>query len=216
MRVGLISGMNHLNQFDKADGDYLFSKVGSIAGWATWKRSWDRVSFDLGTIANDPHAMRLLKNYQKYAPDRNYFYKMVQTKYAQLERGEKLSSWSTQFGSTRILNDQVYLVPRVNLMTNIGLTAESANSVGSIKMVPRGLRPLYQLKNYEMDFPLKHPKYVMNDIEYCRAVDKIMRPNKFISFCRTVESVFLRLIHGDTKSVIKGLRNRIKRMTGKR
>lgn len=208
-RVGMITGMNHLNTFDDADGDYLFSAVGSIAGWATWRRSWSDVSFDLRGIVEDDHAMRLLELYEKYAPNRNQVYKNAKMKGELLKKGQKLSSWSTQFGLSQILNSRLIIAPRVNLMTNIGLTAESANSVSNIKLVPHGLRPLYQLKLYELEFPLKHPKYVMNDIAYCKAVDRLMRPNRFIAAMRKVESVFLRIIYGDFSSLTKGLKRRL-------
>lgn len=212
LRIGMISGMNHLNEFDTAEDDYLFSCVGSIAGWATWRRSWEDVEFDLEGIVTDSHAMRLLYNYQKCAPHRNRVYSNATEKYRQLKYGEKLTSWSTQFGLRQILNSRLIVVPRVNLMTNIGLTPESANSVSKLKYIPRGLRPLYQLKLYEIEFPLKHPRYVMNDIEYCRAVDKIMSPNRLISVYRKVESVTLRLLGGEFKSVKKGIERRVRKL----
>lgn len=208
-RVGLITGMNHLNTYDSVESDYFFSEVGSIAGWATWKRSWESTSFDLNEVANDTEAMRLLKMYQTYAHTRNSTYDNVVAKKQILDNGGKLTSWSTQFGIMQVLNSKLIIAPKVNLMSNIGLTAESANSVSNIKFVPRGLRPLYQLKLFEMDFPLKHPKYVFNDIEYCHKVDRLMRPNKFISKYRKVESVFLRLIHGDAKNLIKKLNKKL-------
>ena len=208
-RIGLISGMNHLNRFDEVSSDYFFANVGSIAGWATWKRSWEDVRFDLKEIAENTDAMRLLHNYEKYAPHRNSVHSGVKTKYEQLQRGEKLSSWSMQFGVNQILNSQLVVVPRVNLMTNIGLSENSANSVSHIKFVPRGLRPLYQLKLYELEFPLKHPQYVISDLAYNKAVDKLMGRNKLTHVMRTIESVFLRIIGGDIKSVCKGLKRRL-------
>lgn len=211
-RIGLISGMNHLNQFDVADSDYFFSNVGSIAGWATWRRCWEDVEFDLGEIANDCGVMRLLKNYEKYAYHRNSVYSNVKAKYELIRSGEKLSSWSTQFGIQQILNSRLIIVPKVNLMTNIGLTAESANSVSSIRFVPRGLRPLYQLKLFELDFPLRHPKFVISDIEYCRLVDKMMRPNKLIGKIRTIESIFLRIIGGDFNNLSKGVKRKLRKI----
>ena len=210
-RVGMITGMNHLNEFMAIEGDYLFSAVGSIAGWATWRRAWQDVKFDLGEIAENTNTMRLLHNYEKYAPHRNSVHRNVVNKWNLIKSGQRLSSWSTQFGVTQILNSRLIIAPTVNLMTNIGLTEESANSVGNIKLIPRGLRPLYQLKLYEMEFPLKHPQYVMNDVEYCKAVDKLMRPNKFVSILRKMESIFLRLIYGDFKSLTNGLKQRLKK-----
>lgn len=209
-RVGMITGMNHLNTFEPVESDYFFANVGSIAGWATWKRSWELVSFDLNTVAEDATAMRLLKNYQKYAPNRNTAYDNVLNKAKVLNNGGKLSSWSTQFGISQILQSKLIVIPRVNLMTNIGLTTEAANSPSSIKLIPHALRPLYRLNLYALDFPLKHPKYVVNDIEYCRKVDHLMRPNKAGKMCRRIESVFLRLIHGDSKNLIKSLKRKLK------
>lgn len=214
-RVGLITGMNHLNQFDRLESDYFFANVGSIAGWATWKRSWDDVLFDLDDIVLDSDAMRLLQNYEKHAPHRNSVYSNAKEKHNQIKCGQKLSSWSTQFGLAQILNSRLIVVPKVNLMTNIGLTEESANSVSNIKYVPRGLRPLYQLQLFEMNFPLKHPKYVISDLEYNKAVDRLMRPNKFVGILRTIESVCLRLIGGDFKSVKRGLKRRLHKVLRK-
>lgn len=208
-RVGLITGMNHLNRCDAVSADYFFTKVGSIAGWATWKRSWKLTSFDLTEIIEDADAMRMLKMHQKYAHEKNVIYDNVMSKKQILDNGGKLTSWSTQFGAGQILNSKLIIAPKVNLMSNIGLTAESANSVSNIKFVPRGLRPLYQLKLYEMEFPLKHPKYVFNDIEYCHKVDRLMRPNKFIAKYRKIESIFLRIIHGDFKNLIKRFKKKI-------
>lgn len=202
-RVGMITGMNHLNSFEKVDSDYFFANVGSIAGWATWKRSWDLMDYDLSGVANDPNAMRLLWNHQKFFPTRNSAYSNVINKKKELDAGKKLTSWSTQFGVSQILNSLLIVVPKWNLMSNIGLTEESANSVGSIKFIPRGLRALYRLKLFDMSFPLKHPKYVISDIEYGKEVNKMMKPNRLISKCRKIESITLRLIHGDFKNLKK-------------
>lgn len=207
-RVGMITGMNHLGTFDKTDGDYLFSHEGSIAGWATWKRSWSLTDFNMDFV-HEENTMRLLRNFQKYGY-RNHVYDSVMAKKKILENGGKLSSWSAQFGTAQILNSTLIVVPKVNLMSNIGLTAESTNSPSNIKLIPHGLRPLYRLKLYEMELPLKHPKYVMEDIEYGIELRKLMRPNKAVKICRKVESVFLRMIHGDGKNLMKSLKCKLK------
>lgn len=209
LRISMITGMNHLNSFDKVDSDYFFANVGSIAGWATWKRSWELMDYDLSAVVNDKSAMRLLKDYQTFAPRRNSIHDDVLKKKAVLDNGGKLTSWSTQFAVAQILQSKLIVVPRVNLMSNIGLSAESANSVSNIKFVPRGLRPLYQLKLFEMDFPLKHPKYVINDIEYCHRVDDMMRPKKSVRSLRKIESIWLRLIHGDAKNLLNKLKKKL-------
>lgn len=215
-RVGLITGMNHLNEFDRVETDYFFARVGSIAGWATWRRSWEDTSFSFDEIVEDPYAMRALWEYERFAPHRTDIYTKVRDKQEQIKNGQKLSSWSTQFGIHQILNSQLIVVPRVNLMTNIGLTEESANSVSNIKFVPRALRPLYRLKLFELEFPLKHPRYVINDIGYCKEVDRLMRPSKPVQIMRKIESVCLRIVGGDMKSISESVQKRLRKIFRKR
>ena len=209
-QIGLITGMNHLNTFDKVKSDYFFAKVGSIAGWATWKRVWDLVDFDMNYLS-DEEVIRVFENIDKYEPVRRGAYKKACEKKEILNRGGKLTSWSTQFGIVAILNSPLIIVPKVNLMSNIGLTAESANSVRSIKLVPRRQRPLYRLKLFEMEFPLKHPQFIVDDYEYDTLVHNFMSPPKVISIFNKIESIFLRIINGDFESLMKGLKRRFKR-----
>jgi len=195
-RIYMVTGMNHLNEYNSVNSDYFFAKVGSIAGWATWKRFWDNVDFSMKNLEN-PEILRMIK----LCSQSNYLfagrYENALKKKKQLDRGEKLSSWSTQVGLASMLNSQFVIVPRVNLMTNIGLTGESANSVDSIKKVPHGLRPLYRLKLYEMEFPLKNNDFVCEEYEYEKQVMKLMKPSKPVAKFRKLESVILRTIHKD-------------------
>ncbi len=201
-RVYMVTGMNHLNEYTEVEPDYFFAKVGSIAGWATWKRFWDSVDFSLKSIENKETLRQI-----KQCSDNNYIfagrYENALRKKAQLDRGDKLSSWSTQVGLSSMLNSQFVIVPKVNLMSNIGLTGESANSVDSIKKVPHGLRPLYRLKLYEMEFPLTHNDFVCEEYDYEKKVMRLMKPSKPIARFRKLESVFLRTIHGDFSFVKK-------------
>ena len=46
-RINMICGMNHLGESTDNPNSYLFSKSGSIWGWATWKRNvdlWERAT----------------------------------------------------------------------------------------------------------------------------------------------------------------------------
>ena len=46
-RVGMVTGVNHLGQYNQSGSDYFFATCGSIAGWATWKRVWERNDYDV-------------------------------------------------------------------------------------------------------------------------------------------------------------------------
>lgn len=161
---------------------------------------------------NDEEAVQLLKVLEKNDAIFGSAYSKACEMHEIMKNGGKLTSWSTQFGIAVILNYPLIIVPRVNLMTNIGLTEESANSVKSIKLVPHRQRALYRLKLYKLDFPLKHPKYIVDDWEYDSLVNNFMNPPKMIAFFNRVESIFLRVVHGDFGSLSRGLKKRLNKI----
>ncbi len=207
-RIGMISGMNHLGCFEKNPADYLFATVGSIWGWATWKRSWGKIDFQLKCF-DDANNLRLLKNlFLRNRVPLDLLYKGIKIR-KQIKNNVKQSSWSLQRGIFDILNNALVVVPKYNLMSNIGLTTDSVHSVDDIKKIPRGLRPLYELKLYELPFPIKHPEFVIEDVEYNIMANRIMGSNKITKLLRRVESLVYRIIYGDWTSLKKGLEGAI-------
>ncbi|MDN6729312.1 MAG: hypothetical protein L0L57_03985 [Alkalibacterium sp.] len=192
-RIDMISGMNNLETYDVTPYSYIFAKTGSIWGWATWKRVWDTVDYDL-SFMEDEDAIRLLKNSIKPKRLAEELIKNGQNKKDFLEKGGKLTSWSYQRGLNMYLNSGLISVPHKNLITNIGLTDDSVHAVNSIKKIPKATQRLFFMKNYKLDFPLKHPKYIIQDVEFDRNLNKIMKPNKFVAMQRRIESLIRRVI----------------------
>lgn len=189
-RIDMISGMNHLGKYDKCPSDYFFSTGGSIWGWATWKRAWKNVSFTMEPL-KDEYTLKLLENL--YGND---FIKEGILKIKKLERGEKLTSWSYQRGLNMFLNNGLIVVPKVNMISNIGLTENGTNTVSSLKFIPKAQRGMYFMKLHELNSEIVHPKYVLNDVFYKNQVDKILgNHNVLIKNLRRIESVLYRIIN---------------------
>lgn len=199
-RVDMISGMNNLGRYDDVPYDYFFSESGSIWGWATWKRVWDKIDFDLNFL-DDPYASNLLKeSYGKRLVDRCISMR------EKISRGAKISSWSLQRGVNMYLNSGLIVVPKRNLITNIGLSDDGANSVSSIKMIPRGLRKIYFMRIYSIDFPLKHPPFVIADTIYSKRLNRIMGTSGWLLMTyRRAESILYRLIFLDQRLIRKAI-----------
>lgn len=203
-RIDMISGMNHEGISQNIPYDYLFTESGSIWGWATWKRVWDTVDYNLSCIENT-YAERLINN--RYG---TFLFREGRKKLSDLKNEKKLSSWSHQRGLNMFLYSRLTIVPKYNLITNIGLTENGANSVNSINLIPKGLRRIFFMKTYEVKFPLKHPKYVINDVEFKKRVDRIMAVgHPFVHIYRIWESIVYRLFAGDFSSIMKGLKRRL-------
>jgi hypothetical protein len=201
-RLGLICGMNNLGVYEKAPNDYFFTTSGSIWGWATWKRVWDDVDYNL-LFLEDNYATKIVYNTDSKLESMAEYLK------GNLEKGEPLTSWSFQLGMNLLMNSKLNIVPKYNMISNIGLSNDGANSVSSIKFVPRGLRRIYFMKTYTLDFPLKHPRYMVNDLEFKKKLDRLMGDGyPLVKFYRLLESITYRIIRGDFKSILKGFKRR--------
>lgn len=214
-RICMISGMNHLEECKEIHSDYFFSYSGSIAGWATWKRCWDAVDFDMEYL-EDSDVQRSLKLIAKHGPVE--FRKRAakwKTKLASIRSGRKQSSWSYQFRLTTVLNSQMVIVPRVNMMGNIGAVENAANTPDNEMYVSKTVRKIYHLYRGEVQFPLKHPKFVSVDYEHSQKVTNMMAPSGMRRIARNFEVLWLRLRYGGLKETICAVKRRLKRLIEK-
>lgn len=156
-RVMLISGTNQMGKWEKGGYSYHFSKFGGIWGWASWKRAWDFYEYDIKDW-NDENLKRLLKN-------RLNIFQFISRKtiYDQItNKNAEFSSWAYQWGFSRIIQSGLAISPSVNLITNIGAGADATNTKKKSKVS--------NLKSYKMEFPLKHPPYMIADDEYDKKI----------------------------------------------
>jgi len=201
-RIGMICGMNNLGVYEEAPNDYFFTTSGSIWGWATWKRVWDNFEYNLEFLDDSYSTDLVFKTEKKLEPLSDYITK-------NLKEGKKLTSWTFQLGMSMFLQSQLNIVPKYNLISNIGMAEDGANSVSSLKFMPKGLRRLYFMKTYTLKFPLKHPKYIVNDTIFKKKLDRLMaNGHPFVKFYRLLESITYRIFGGDFSSIIKGFKRR--------
>jgi len=197
-RINMISGMNNLGVYEETPFDYFFAQEGSIWGWATWKRVWDKIDFNLDVV-DDPYAMKLLE-----AQRGKRFIADCAAMRDKLKKGIRTSSWSLQRGVNMFLNSGLIIVPKKNLITNIGLGDDGANSVSSLKMIPRSMRGIYYMHTYPVTLPMNHPKYVIRDVFFEEKLKKIMGRSGFLqSFLRSSESFVYRLYYRDERLLSK-------------
>lgn len=187
-RISMISGMNHLDQYKLTDNDYFFSEGGTIWGWATWRRAWQTIDFEF-TWLEDKDAVRLIRN--KYG---HHIIRKAIVFRDKLNQGQRLTSWSFQHGINMYFQHGLILLPKYNLVTNIGIGEGGANTGSSLELLPRAIRNLYYKKTFILSPPYKHPKYVINDIFYFREFINILGVDRpFIKFQRIIESKYYRI-----------------------
>lgn len=191
-RINYICGMNHLGIYENGTNDsYFFTSTGSIWGWATWKRNVDLWEEHLDFL-NDTHSLNLLK---KIMGNRYFTFKLSTWKE---HRNSGRAFYESIHGSSCFLNSQLTIVPTKNLISNIGIAADATHAVNSLKKLPKALRKLFFMKTYELEFPLKHPKYVINDLYYQDEVNRILGNTDSIGkkIIKRVTNKFYKIVRG--------------------
>ena len=82
--------------------------------------------------------------------------------------------YETIFHASMLFNSGLAIVPTRNMINNLGATADSTHFAGSVHTLPKGYRRIFTMKRYEVEFPLKHPRYVIENVAYKKAVYRIM------------------------------------------
>ena len=202
-RIHMINAMNHLGIYEDTPNSYFFGP-GCCWGWATWKRAWKNMDFKL-TFMKDEYSMRCVE--RKYP-----FYKNARQegtdRLKKINAGEKLTSWTFQSGMASALQSQMAIIPKVNLISNIGLTANSEHAVNNLKKLDYKTRKYFNAKTYSVGFPLKHPMYVVEDWTYYDLVQKKFKQ----TFASRLEGYFRRFIFAKKEERIKMGKNLVRKL----
>ena len=152
-RVAMISGINLISPWKFDEASYIFSYMGGIPGWATWKRAWTKFDYfikEWKTKDSKQRIKRLLSNniaYKHFAKHFDYF--------SSINRNDV---WDFQWAFTRWNIQGCAIVPGINLIENIGFGPDATHTSNNN-------HPQARLKADAMKFPLRHRSFHI-DREY--------------------------------------------------
>ena len=206
-RINMICGMNNLESWE-SPYSYLFTETGSIWGWATWKRIVDEWEPNYDLLTDDINRNKL----SKYFDSQRFNFKGKWRTWDE-EKASGVEHFETINGINQYVNHRLNIVPTKNMILNIGNTPEgSTHSAADLSLLPKGLRRIYTMKTFDIEFPLKHPKYVINDVEYQKALFRLMgNGHPMVKFYRYIEKSFLII----KKQGFSELSSKFKRKLGK-
>lgn len=155
-------GATNFGPEPKSNDSYSYSGYAYIWGWATWKRAWAQM--DLSLESFDEYMVKevLSKRFSRLS-DRSYWYQLF--KY--LKSGN-LDTWDGQWNLTIFRSNGLCIVPRVNLVKNVGFGAHSTNTTSEADAFAN-------LLSSSLSFPLSHPIGMVIDHE----ADKWVSDNVF-------------------------------------
>ncbi len=158
-RIDRISGINLLGEYPNDGADYFFGQYGNSIGWATWKRVADTWDTDYAFL-NYPRVCQMLLDRDAQRGGESIIERLEREKQA------GIPYWEMVTGVRTLLHDGLVIYPTKNMIQNVGLGENSTHSPDNIGFISAKKRVLYFAKVYAYDFPLKHPKYMFDDINY--------------------------------------------------
>jgi len=209
-RIGMIAGFNTDETTADCPYDYFYTSTFSIWGWASWRRVVDKWDGEY-TFMEDSYNMRQLESLVKA---RNYRNSMVKAFRDHRDSGK--AYFESIFQAALLFNSQFAVMPSRNLINNVGFSGEGTHYSTLLNLMPKRLRKMFTMKRYEIDFPIKHPKYVIDNVEYKERLYRINAWNHpWIKIRYSLEEFWLNLKAGNIENITRSLRRRISKWMGK-
>ena len=164
-RISHICGYNYTEIAPDCDADYLFATSGSGA-WATWKRVVDMWDGEYKFLDDKFATENVKKQYGALAD--------ISLSCAERHRKTGKEFWESIIGCNCLYNNMLSIIPKKNLVSNLGLTQDSVHSNTSKKYLPKVTGNLFEMNTYQLKFPIKHPDYVIENKAYRKRVNIIM------------------------------------------
>ena len=209
-RITMIAGFNSDEVTEGVPDDYFFTSVFSIWGWASWRRvvdQWD----EHYTFLDDPYAMQQLTNVVGQRRFRSVFIAMC----GDLRASGK-AFYETIFWASMLLNNGLAIMPTRNLINNMGVTTDSTHFTISLDTIPRRLRRMFTMKRYELQFPLRHPRYVIENVAYKESVYRTNAwGHPWIKVARSLEELYRNMLHGNFRNIGRSIIRRLDKWTGR-
>ena len=209
-RITMISGFNEDEISPDVPDSYFFTSVFAIWGWASWRRVIDRWERDYAFL-DDEYNVKQLEALVRQRRYRSNFMDMCRQ-----HRDSGKEYYESIFWASNLLHSGLAIMPTKNMINNLGLSADSTHFSGSIKTTPRAYRRIFTMKRHEIEFPLRHPKYVIENVEYKERLYKTNAwGHPWIKMGRSIEELFLNLRYGNIKNIGNAISRRIGIWRGK-
>jgi hypothetical protein len=150
-RIMSITGNNYLSGRRRTSDSYYFSRCGSIAGWATWRRAW--------TLYDEEMTIWPTFSDGGWLKDVFHHRFMVEGWTRSLEKTyrNEIDTWGYRWELTLWANNGLAIVSNQNLVSNLGYGASATHTKRANEFAAVPTQP--------MTFPLAHPKFTVPDTQ---------------------------------------------------
>lgn len=201
-RINHICGTNLLGENKDCPNDYFFAPFGSTT-WASWRRvakCWDEAY----SYLKDDYSMSCLKGVVG-----DEMYKTLRAN-AEKHAATGFQWWETILGMGCMLNNRLAIIPKKNMITDIGMTSDSTHATADAKLVSPTQRAMFGMQAQDVCFPIKHPKYVLPDYNYVHRLNYISGIGMpLLRFRRQVAYICRCIWYGEFNRISNAIKKRL-------
>ncbi len=153
-RISTISAQNVQFGHKRTNYSYYFSRYSHCWGWASWRRAWQHYDLSI-KLWKEVQAENLLNDILIDRKAVNYWRRIFQSVY----ENPTGITWDYQWTFTCWMQGSLSIIPNVNLVSNVGVGADAThfNSNGKFSFI--------NVPTQKMEFPLKHPPFIVRNLE---------------------------------------------------
>lgn len=161
--ISIVSGNNFQKlQPMEIDADYYFSVFPSTWGWATWKRTWDGFEYYIPELTGKEKTKLI-----EYLFDEPEYQLWWKNKAEWMHQKMPDDMWDFQFYFHCMKRRQLAVIPKANLVSNIGHGAMATHTTGENSYFAN-------IPAYGLQFPLIHPVIIERNYDADVFVQKML------------------------------------------
>jgi len=201
-RVNHICGTNLLGDNTRCKDDYFFAPFGSTT-WATWKRVADEWDEQYTFLNDNEYYLSCLKDRIGEARFRSCY------KTALWHRDTGKQYWETILGMGCMLNNRVAIIPKKNMVCDIGMTENATHAISNTRVIGKKHLAMFHMETHDVSFPMKHPRYLLPDQQYVAQLDKIAGiGHPWLRLARKLAYGFRCVLYGEMGRILKKFRRK--------
>ena len=89
------------------------------------------------------------------------------------EKKREFPYWEHIVGFNTTLNSGLVIYPTKNLIENVGTSENATHAPDSLLELPKEIQKMFMTRAEEIEFPLKHPPYIIEDYHYFEKNDDV-------------------------------------------
>ncbi len=140
------------NYSNNTSNEYYFTGYPSICAWATWRRAWKNIDFEMKSWPK-----QRMQVFKRFTPIEACIHYLLWDKlYRKFKNRKKSNAWDFQWSIYIFMNNKLCVELKANLVKNIGFGEDSTNCSDSNS-------PLADASFGKLLLPLKHPQTISWD-----------------------------------------------------